>query len=135
MTKNSIPNITHSLTALTKLSNINHSCKLLQIDYLNSKYANLLPGNLVDVDRKSVNQWILQESKWFKVAYSLAESKLKEVYAFRKQDKFNKNAELLRIENQEKFNLQSMDKRLWEILDKYVPGLPSNTQFFSTMSP
>jgi len=37
LTKNSIPNITQSSTALTKLLNINHSYKLLQIDYLNSK--------------------------------------------------------------------------------------------------
>lgn len=99
------------------------------LDYLNPQYANLLPGNLVQVDKKSVNQWILQESKWFKVAYSLAESKFKDVYAFRKQDKYNKNAEFLRKENEENFNLTSMDKKLWSILDKYVPQFAVENQF------
>jgi hypothetical protein len=99
------------------------------LDYLNPQYTNLLPGNLVQVDGKSVNQWILKESKWFKVAYSLAESKLKEVYAFRKQDKFNKPAEQLRLENTEKFSLDAMDKKLWEILEKYVPKFATENKF------
>lgn len=99
------------------------------LDYLNPQHSILLPGNLTPVDRKSVNQWILQESKWFKVSYSLAENKLKEVYAFRKQDKFNKPAEFLRLENLEKFNLQSMDKKLWSLLDKYVPQFAVENKF------
>lgn len=99
------------------------------LDYLNSQYANLLPGNLVDVDRKSVNQWILKESKWFKVAYSLAEDKLRQVYFSRKNDKFTKNSELLRVENSEKFSLTAMDKNLWSILDKYVPQFATENKF------
>jgi hypothetical protein len=99
------------------------------LDYLNPKHANLLPGNLVQVDRKSVNQWILQESKWFKVAYSLAESKFKDVYAFRKQDKYNLPAKYLAKENSENFSLQSMDKKLWSILDKYVPQFAVENKF------
>lgn len=100
-----------------------------QLDFLNPAYANLLPGNLTEVDRKSVNQWVLAESKWFKVAYSLAESKLKGVYLARNGDKFTKNAELLRQENAEKFSIQAMDKRLWEILDKYVPQFAVENKF------
>jgi len=99
------------------------------LDYLNPQFANLLPGNLTEVDRKSVNQWILQESKWFKVSYSLAESKMREIYSFRKQDKFTKNAELLRKENEEKFSIKSMDKKLWSILDKYVPQFAVENNF------
>jgi hypothetical protein len=100
-----------------------------QLDYLNPTYANLLPGTLVDVDKKSVNQWIIKESKWFKVAYSLAEDKMKQIYFARKSDKFTKNAELLRKENVEKFSIPSMDKRLWDILDKYVPQFAVQNQF------
>lgn len=99
------------------------------LDYLNPTYANLLPGNLINVDRSSTNQWILQESKWFKVSYPLAEDKLKQVYFSRKTDKFTKSAELLRLENAEKFSLQSMDKRLWEILDRYVPQFAVENKF------
>jgi hypothetical protein len=99
------------------------------LDYLNPQYANLLPGNLVDVNRSSVNNWILKESKWFKVSYSLAETKMKDVYSFRKQDKFNKPAEFLRAENFEKFSLQAMDQKLWGILDKYVPKFAVENSF------
>lgn len=99
------------------------------LDYLNPKYSNLLPGTLVNVDKKSVNQWILEESKWFKVSYSLAEDKFKQLYFARKSDKFTKNSELLRQENVEKFSLQSMDKRLWQILDQYVPQFAVENKF------
>ena len=99
------------------------------LDYLNPTLSNLLPGILVDVDRKSVNQWILKESKWFKVSYSLAEDKMKQVYFARKNDKFTKNAELLRKENAEKFSITAMDKRLWQLLDKYVPSFAVENQF------
>lgn len=88
-----------------------------------------LPGSLVDVDKKSINQWIIKESKWFKVSYSLAEDKLKQVYYARKSDKYTKNAELLAEENSQKFNLNAMDKRLWEILDNYVPKFAVENQF------
>lgn len=100
-----------------------------QLDYLNPQYANLLPGSLVDVDRKSVNQWILKESKWFKVSYSLAEDKLKQVFYARKSDKFTRNAELLRQENAEKFSIGAMDKKLWAIFDKYVPQFAVENTF------
>ncbi len=99
------------------------------LDYLNPSLANLLPGNLIDVDKKSVNQWIIKESKWFKVSYSLAEDKMKQVYFARKSDKFTKNAELLRKENADKFSIPAMDKRLWELLDKYVPQFAVENQF------
>lgn len=99
------------------------------LDYLNPTYANLLSGNLVDVDKKSVNQWIIKESKWFKVSYSLAEDRMKQIYFARKSDKFTKNAELLRKENMENFSITAMDKRLWSILDKYVPTFAVENAF------
>lgn len=61
--------------------------------------------------------------------YSLAEDKMKQVYFARKGDKFTKNAELLRKENADKFSIPPMDKRLWEILDKYVPQFAVENQF------
>jgi hypothetical protein len=100
-----------------------------QLDYLNEKYATLLPGTLVDVDPSSVNQWILKESKWFKISYSLAEDKFKQLYFARKSDRFTKPAESLRKENEEKFSLQAMDQKLWGILDKYVPKFAIENSF------
>lgn len=99
------------------------------LDYLNPTNANLLPGTLVDVDRKSVNDWIIKESKWFKVSYSLAEDKLKYIYQNRNNEKLIQKAEYLRAENAEKFSLGAMDKKLWNLLDKYVPEFATENKF------
>lgn len=99
------------------------------LDYLNPTNANLLPGTLVDVDRKSVNDWIIKESKWFKVSYSLAEDKLKYIYQNRNNEKLIQKAEYLRAENAEKFSLDAMDKKLWNLLDKYVPEFATENKF------
>lgn len=99
------------------------------LDFLNPKYANLLPGSLVNIDKKAANQWLLKESQWFKVSYSLAQDKMKYVFNSYGGQKLQNNAELLRIENAEKFSMQAMDKRLWEILDKYVPKFAVEGQF------
>ena len=99
------------------------------LDYLNPANANLLPGTLVDVDKKSVNEWIIKESKWFRVSYSLAEDKLKYIYQNRNNDKVIQKAEYLRAENAEKFCLQAMDTKLWSIMDKYVPEFATENKF------
>jgi hypothetical protein len=99
------------------------------LDYLNPTNANLLPGTLVDVDKKSVNDWIIKESKWFRVSYSLAEDKMKYIYQNRNNDKVIQKAEYLRAENAEKFSLQAMDTKLWSILDKYVPEFATENKF------
>jgi len=67
-----------------------------------------------------VNQWLIKESSWFYVAYSLAEDKIRSIYyAFNKQ--LTDKAEKLAEENSKKFSLQEMDKLLHGLLDKYVP--------------
>jgi hypothetical protein len=99
------------------------------LDFLNPKYANLLTGQLVDIDQKAVNQWILKESKWFRVSYSLAEDKFKQLFNQYTNEKLHANAELLRAENAEKFSIHAMDKRLWELLDKYVPQFSVENKF------
>jgi len=98
------------------------------LDFMNPKYATLLQGQLVDVDKKSVNQWIIKDSKWFRVSYGLAETKMKEIFNSRPKKIFE-NAELLRQENAEKFSMDAMDKRLWTILDQYVPKFAVENQF------
>lgn len=99
------------------------------LDFLNEKYTELLKGTLVNVPEKSANKWLLKESKWFDVSYSLAEEKMKNVFFGYKNGKYLKNAELLRKENEEKFNLQKMDERFWQILDQYVPTFSVENQF------
>lgn len=90
------------------------------LDFLNPKYAQLLQGNVKQVDPASTNQWIIKESSWFTVAYGLAEDKFKSMF-YNPTQAIKENAEKLRIENMEKFSMEATDKILHSYLDRYVP--------------
>jgi hypothetical protein len=90
------------------------------LDFLNPKYANLLPGKVDKIDPSCVNQWLIKDSSWFTVSYSLAEDKIKSMYYTMSQD-IKDNAEKLRLENMENFSMSAMDKVFHGYLNKYVP--------------
>jgi hypothetical protein len=90
------------------------------LDFLNPQYTNLLTGTVNPIDPACVNQWLIKESSWFTVSYSLAEDKIKSMYYSMNQS-IKDNAEKLRLENMERFSIQAMDKVFHAYLDKYVP--------------
>lgn len=90
------------------------------LDFLNPKYATFFEGTVKPIDPGSVNQWLIKESNWFYVSYSLASDKLKKLYNSLSKD-ILEDYEKLRIENEQKFSIQAMDQRLYQILDSYVP--------------
>jgi hypothetical protein len=90
------------------------------LDFLNPKYATFFEGTVKPIDPGSVNQWLIKESNWFYVSYSLASDKLKKLYNSLSKDTLE-DYEKLRIENEQKFSIQAMDQRLYQILDSYVP--------------
>lgn len=90
------------------------------LDFLNPKYAMLLDGNIKPIDPASVNQWLIKEGNWFYVAYNIAEEKMKNIWQFY-SDKMLEKSETLRLENKDMFSLQTMDKHLHGLLNKYVP--------------
>jgi glycosyltransferase involved in cell wall biosynthesis len=90
-----------------------------QLDYLNPKYALLLDGEVKPVAPGSVNEWIIKESSWFYVDYKRASEKMLKV--FRYPHGFMENAEKLRLENVADYSEAAMDKRLYALLDQYVP--------------
>lgn len=90
------------------------------LDFLNPNYSNFFEGVVKQIQPESVNQWLIKESGWFYVSYSLAEDRLKQLF-YSMDPKVKENAEKLRIENSEKYSLQSMDKVFHSILDRYVP--------------
>ena len=90
------------------------------LDFLNPKYVEFFEGTIKPIDPGSVNEWLIKESSWFYVSQSLASDKLKKLYNSLSKD-ILEDYEKLRIENEQKFSLQSMDVRLHEILNKYAP--------------
>lgn len=97
-----------------------------QLDFLNPQYAVLIPGDVKSVHPSSANDWIIKESQWFYVNYSVAAQKLDDVFA--NYQNYIPNAEKLRIENEQKYSLDAMDIKLAETLDKYVPKFEKNVE-------
>lgn len=90
------------------------------LDFLDSNKECLLQGKVEPIHPASVNQWLIKESAWFNVSYSLAEERLKQMY-FSMTQKTKDNAIQLAKRNAEMFCYESTDKMLHNILDKHVP--------------
>lgn len=97
------------------------------LDYLNPKYAILLDGVVKQIEPESVNQWLIAESAWFNVSFSLAQEKMRKIY-FSYGESVLEKAKLLAEENKEKFSLPAMDKVFHGIIDKYVPQFSVQTK-------
>jgi hypothetical protein len=90
------------------------------LDFLSTNKDCLLPGRVEPIPAGSANQWLIKESAWFNVSYSLAEERMKQYY-FSMSQRIKDNAVTLANHNAEHFSTQSMDKTLQAIFEKYVP--------------
>jgi len=89
-----------------------------QQDFLNPKYAILLPGELTPVDKSAQNNWIVDQSQWFRVNYPYASTLLLQVFdeyeifleRSRKHTKFTIDT----------FSEEKMFEKFLEILNKYI---------------
>ena len=92
-------------------------------DFLNSDLSILLPGDLVDVPKKSFpKDFYLEGMQWFTVNYQKASQSMQEV--FKNYKKFKIPAKKQAMGNRSKFSLDAMTRELGKILDKYVPEFP-----------
>ena len=86
-----------------------------QLDYLNPEHHVLLPGSLNKVHPSAVNNWIVEGSEWFTVNYSIASSRLRDVYS--KYNEYKKRAYTYRNEICSNFSLDAMGTKLMEYID------------------
>jgi hypothetical protein len=96
------------------------------LDFLPSDLANLLPGSLGNIPPSACNEWLVKEGQWFNVNYSVAAQKMEDIY--NNYINYVPNAEKLRIQNSEKYNIESAGKVLFSILDKYLPTFEKKVQ-------
>jgi hypothetical protein len=89
------------------------------VDFLPEKLANLLPGALANVPPSACNDWIVKEGQWFNANYSIAAQKLEDIHE--NYINYIPNAEKLRIQNSEKYNLEAAGKLLVEVLNRHLP--------------
>ena len=90
-----------------------------QVDFLNPKHTNLLPGTLTKLDPSSVVKAVLlPDSQWFKVDEPAAIKAYKMV--FKHYKKYITPAKKLKHENKEKFSYSAMVESLKILMEKYV---------------
>jgi len=87
-------------------------------DFLPKENTVYLEGELTPIHQTAQNNFLLKEAKWFSVDYSKAAAKIFDVY--KNYKKYFKQSEGLRTNITKNFSLDSMTKRLGELLDKYV---------------
>jgi len=88
-----------------------------QLDFL-SDGAVLLEGELKQVHPSTANQFILKESQWFYVNYSVAATKLLDVYT--NYNKYLVSSKKLAEKNTKEFSFVNMTTKLGEIISRYV---------------
>ena len=88
-------------------------------DFLPADLANLLPGALVNVPPSACNEWLIKEAQWFNANYSIAAQKLEDI--FNNYISYVPNAEKLRVQNAEKYNLEASYELLIKVLNKHLP--------------
>jgi glycosyltransferase involved in cell wall biosynthesis len=97
-------------------------------DFLDPKHTTLLPGELQPVHPSATNDWIIKESKWFRVDYELAKKVLQDV--FDNYDHHLKKASGQKKNITKNFTLEKMQERLVELIDNQLntsttPNVPS----------
>jgi hypothetical protein len=97
-----------------------------QLDFLDKDNAILVGGKLENDNESAMwENVILKESQWFSVDNNSAANAM--MVVFRNYDNFLPNAKKLGRENREKFSYTAMQKRLTELLDKYLPKIQTIT--------
>ncbi len=93
------------------------------MDFLNPEDAVLVGGELKQIHPTAVwDSILIKESSWF--AADIQQSANAMAAVFMNYEEFRKRAHKLGKENFKKFSYQSIQKRTWELLDKYVPEFP-----------
>jgi len=86
-------------------------------DFLPESNTVYLSGELTKIDPSAVNKFLIKESSWFTVNYSVAAQQLHNVYQY--YDDYLKHSKGLRTNITNNFTLDKMTERLGDILDKY----------------
>ena len=87
-------------------------------DFLPMDKAIMVGGKLTEVHESAIDNFILKGSKWFTANYDEAAGVMKLVYG--DYTKFLEKSEELRIENENKFSMNSMRETFKEIIEPFV---------------
>jgi glycosyltransferase involved in cell wall biosynthesis len=89
------------------------------LDFLDLEFANLLPGEVKQVDKSAVNEFILEQGGWFNIDSGMASKALEDM--FKNYKNYIPKAKQLAFRNKQNFSLDKMTEALDVILEAFVP--------------
>jgi len=96
------------------------------MDFLNPKYSSLIPGELEEVHTSAANDWLIKESKWFKIDTLAAIKSMKDIYKHYKE--YLKNSRKQKTNIKQNFTRENMKELIENILDKNIPDFPKQVE-------
>jgi hypothetical protein len=97
------------------------------IDYLDSEFVSLIPGQLTNVHPTAVvPNMILAESQWFSPDTGMVGHYLRDV--FENYKNYTDGAKRQAFRSRTEFSFDQMKEKLGEFLDKNIPEFPSQVQ-------
>jgi glycosyltransferase involved in cell wall biosynthesis len=97
-----------------------------QVDFLDSKYTNLIGGQLTQIHPNAANQWLIKDSQWLSPDHGQIGFFLKDVFENYKNytDKAKRQAHKSKTE----FSWDKMKDKVDELFTKYIPEFPKEIQ-------
>jgi hypothetical protein len=95
-------------------------------DFLDMEFTTLLGGELEKVHKSAANNWLIEESEWFKVNNGEVGTALKHVCENYKEYKIK--AKRQGYQNRNNFSYEKMKELVESILDKHIPDFPKQVE-------
>jgi len=97
------------------------------MDFLPPESAELLEGQLTQVDESAADQFIMKEAQWFTVNYSSAANKIYDVY--KNYNTYLSKSEGLKSNTLANFTLDKMNDKFYKLMESYVKNAPKIVPF------
>jgi hypothetical protein len=97
------------------------------MDFLPPESAELLEGQLTQVDESAADQFIMKEAQWFTVNYSSAANKIYDVY--KNYNTYLSKSEGLKTNTLANFTLDKMNDKFYKLMESYVKSAPKIVPF------
>jgi glycosyltransferase involved in cell wall biosynthesis len=89
------------------------------LDFLDPEFANLIPGEVKQVDKSAVNEFLLEQGGWFNIDQGFAVKLMEDVYKNYKN--YIPKAKQLAFRNKNNFSLEKMTEKLDTIFEALIP--------------
>lgn len=89
------------------------------LDFLDPEFANLVPGEVKQVEKGAANDFILEQSGWFNVDQGYAVNSMKDI--FDNYKKYIPKSKQLAFRNKTNFSLEKMTEKLDAIFEAFIP--------------